>query len=165
MTVASFLANEFSKLPQVSKTIKYLKSKGIVFQDLSGQKRFGTIESILDGDFIKWSNNADYVKGENDVDFFATLEAFSHWTHYATKEYLVVVDIQGIKSADSSEFFLTDPAIHTKDRHRFGDTNLGVGGMDQYFSRHRCNQICRALGLKVHSSCPGKCVKGTVPVF
>jgi hypothetical protein len=46
--------------------------------------------------------------------------------------------------------FLTcaDPAIHCVDAsHRFGVTNLKQNGMDGFFKSHKCNDICRALGL------------------
>uniref|UniRef100_A0A7S4KWC7 Alpha-type protein kinase domain-containing protein n=1 Tax=Guillardia theta TaxID=55529 RepID=A0A7S4KWC7_GUITH len=136
----------------------------VKFKNSDGIIRHATIESILEGDFIKWSNNADYMKAEEDKDFSATLSAFTDWTYEITKGYLMIVDVQGIKSPSGEEFILTDPAIHCKNTDRFGGTNLGVEGMNLFFSKHKCNSMCRALKLLPHSACPGFSEHGTLPV-
>jgi hypothetical protein len=54
----------------------------------------------------------------------------------------MVVDLQGVKR------LLTDPVIHSF-TGEFGDSgDLSVVGMNAFLSRHRCNEICRKLGLE-----------------
>jgi hypothetical protein len=59
----------------------------------------------------------------------------------------MVVDLQGIISGGTIE--LTDPAIHSTDLLRFGRTNLGEKGMSGFFSRHRCTEVCKNMGLTI----------------
>ena len=69
-----------------------------------------------------------------------------------TNGYLMVVDLQGIISKGPNgeqAIELTDPAIHCTDLARFGDTNMGEEGMQMFFSRHKCNEVCKQLGLKI----------------
>lgn len=69
----------------------------------------------------------------------------------ATRGNLMVVDLQGIisKAISTGEptVFLTDPAIHCKDRTRFGRTNLGERGFKEFFSTHECNIYCQVLEI------------------
>ena len=58
---------------------------------------------------------------------------------------MIVVDLQGAERAD--EYALTDPCINCKEP-RFGGTNMGEAGMDEFFRTHKCNATCAKLKLK-----------------
>ncbi len=63
----------------------------------------------------------------------------------------MAVDIQGVEKAD--KYILTDPAVHCADfRDKFGDANRAEKGMVEFFESHRCNSVCTALSLPVHSA-------------
>ena len=47
----------------------------------------------------------------------------------------------------SSQYVLTDPAIHCKEP-RFGSTNLRQVGMESFFEVHECNNVCARMRLK-----------------
>uniref|UniRef100_A0AC35F058 Alpha-type protein kinase domain-containing protein n=1 Tax=Panagrolaimus sp. PS1159 TaxID=55785 RepID=A0AC35F058_9BILA len=161
-TVGSFLAKEFSKkLEAVSKkhcVIKFLKIKTLSLHISGKDYRFMSCEKqySAENEFIRFTNNTDYGMLEEtarkkgiDVDFVKMLMAFSHWTYQASKKQLMVVDLQGIinHSDGKTTVVLTDPAIHCTDNTRFGRMNLGEKGMENFFSRHQCNQFCKSLGL------------------
>ena len=57
---------------------------------------------------------------------------------------MMVTDLQGFGS------ILTDPQIHCIDKGSFGKGNLGAEGMDQFFMRHSCSNICTNLKLERH---------------
>ena len=38
--------------------------------------------------------------------------------------------------------------IHTRDGRGYGVGNMGAAGIRQFRASHRCNAVCRALGLK-----------------
>ncbi|KAG6945187.1 hypothetical protein JG688_00016704, partial [Phytophthora aleatoria] len=71
-----------------------------------------------------------------------TPQAFSHFSFVASDFRLMIVDIQGV--ADS----YTDPQIHSADGRGFGVGNLGTFGMEKFLESHRCNEVCRWLGLR-----------------
>jgi hypothetical protein len=50
----------------------------------------------------------------------------------------------------------TDPAIHTASGQGFGGANLGQPGILAFFGSHRCNAICRAVGLKPFLTSPAE---------
>ena len=79
--------------------------------------------------------------------------AFSHFSYEHSKKYLPVCDLQGIVTKDVKKggrpmLLLTDPAIHCPTAKRFGTTNLQMRGVEAFFKTHRCNRLCKALGLK-----------------
>jgi hypothetical protein len=55
---------------------------------------------------------------------------------------MMVVDVQGVDDR------YTDPVVLTADGRGYGLGNVGRRGMEAFFRSHRCNGICRRLGLK-----------------
>ena len=43
--------------------------------------------------------------------------------------------------------FLTDPALHSRERDTYGLTDLGQSGMAAFFRSHECNQYCQSNWL------------------
>lgn len=84
-------------------------------------------------------------------------QAFSHFSYCQTRRKMLVCDLQGVLSRSAAGedragvFDLTDPVIHYKSktgRHQvYGRTDLGRQGMDKFFHTHRCNDVCRLLGI------------------
>ena len=112
---------------------------------IDGSPKYFNVEVLLSDykeRFKKWNNNCGYVSETN---YSATLDAFSHWTYTVTEGFLMVVDLQGVDRDD--KYILTDPSVHCKEP-RFGLTNLGDYGMEQFFKSHRCGSVCEAMKLE-----------------
>lgn len=87
-------------------------------------------------------------------------QCFSHFTYVKCKRMMMVVDLQGVlqKRPDGlEEYALTDPAIHKRKKNKrstrfaswtFGRTDRGESGMRAFIETHKCNDMCRILGLE-----------------
>ena len=73
-------------------------------------------------------------------------QAFSHWTSQYTQGEFLVCDLQGVVGTKCFSF--TDPAIHSKNKGKFGLTDHGIDGQKNFFRTHECNPLCRILGLR-----------------
>lgn len=118
------------------------KKKKRKAMDDSRQQSF-SLEPFIEGEYIKYNNNASMVM-EEPHPFNDTAQAFSHFTFERSWGLFMVVDLQGVGN------LLTDPAVHTKDKNRFKlcKTNLNEDGFKLFFVSHKCNEICKTLGLK-----------------
>ena len=80
-------------------------------------------------------------------------QAFSHFTYMWTKREKIVCDLQGVLDTSQKPpvFEFTDPVIHYKSksgrRNVFGRTDKGHDGIKDFFKTHKCNNVCKALGL------------------
>ncbi|KAJ3228534.1 hypothetical protein HDU81_006133 [Chytriomyces hyalinus] len=95
--------------------------------------------------------NASSLMARNYADF---PQAFSHWTYFHSKRQFLVCDLQGCldMTVVPPTFEFTDPAIHFSGnskggKRKFGRTNRGKYGIADFFKTHKCNDICRVLGL------------------
>ena len=79
---------------------------------------------------------------------FQALQAFSHWTHEKSNGYLLV-DVREVLS-NGTKCLVSDVIVYCKDLLRFSSMNLGVPGIETFFSRHTCNDLCRRLSLPSH---------------
>ena len=99
--------------------------------------QFANAEFLMPGNYVKHNNNDGAVASRREVP-----QAFSHFTLERSRGALIVVDIQGVGD------FFTDPQIHTHDGRGYGVGNMGAEGIRKFHASHRCNAVCRALGLK-----------------
>ena len=149
--VATFLANEFNKVaaPRGIPRVAYVEASVCQFLTRRGRPYFAQ-EGLVDGIWEKYNNNTGYIQPNpslrGGVDHSA-VQAFSHWTHHVTGAKMMVLDCQGSYDRSSNSFMLTDPAVQCTDVTRFDRTNMGGEGMRRFFSTHRCNDHCRALGI------------------
>ncbi|CAJ1027270.1 Alpha-kinase family, putative [Leishmania shawi] len=95
------------------------------------------MEPQLTGKFVKYNNNFGYVRRRARW----TPQAFSHFTYHASEHELMVVDIQGVDD------YYTDPQILSPDGEGYGRGNLGKEGIRRFLESHKCNGVCRAVGL------------------
>lgn len=166
--VASFLASEFNaeceamKITEVNgkprPVLQYLEmwvaSWKETWKDGSKKPINHHAEPYILGKYIKYTSNSGAVNMStlNDI-----CHAFSHWTYEITEHLLLVSDVQGVdhyhgvKDHQSRQILLTDPAIHCVplvEAYFDPSSNRGPIGVKEFFSTHRCNEICCRLGLK-----------------
>ncbi|KAI6172951.1 hypothetical protein M3Y98_01029900 [Aphelenchoides besseyi] len=156
-TVASYFASLFmtkceekfgaSRLPA---TIEFLAIKTLLLGSAT-HPRYMSCEQRLDANarYLRFTNNWEFIMNESDVeendislDLLNFLISFSHWTYEVTAGKLMVVDLQGTLKPNPSDcptILLTDPAIHSEDRTRFGSMNLNRAGMSSFFEYHKCS--------------------------
>jgi hypothetical protein len=143
-TVAHFLSAKFNSVAKqngIKKKVNFLKSQALRYKDDSNVRCYAIEPKFRDGAFKRFNVNRGVIK-----EYHSTLEAFAHFTYEYTGGYLVVYDLQGVEL--SNKFLLTDPAIHCKNRLRFGRTNLGKRGIEDCFlANHKCGNVCEKLGL------------------
>lgn len=99
-------------------------------------------EPFLYGHYRKFNSNSGYSDPSYKVP-----SAFSHFTLVKSGYKGCVCDIQGVLDDKQKVYFLTDPSIHSIDK-RFGSTDLGIKGIKDFLGKHKCNDVCRALGLE-----------------
>ena len=104
------------------------------------------LEGFIDGGLMKDTSNLDFKNNEKATQH---LSAFTHYSYWTTNGELLVCDFQAVNN-----FLLTDPSIHTKRQTYLSTGDLGVEGIMNFFSKHECNDICNALGLKPPDNLP-----------
>lgn len=126
------------------KRIDFVDSWVVEFTNRAGPngrgKMVALVEPMLRGYYTKHSNNFGFVSPEDRN----TPQAFSHWTWVVSGGRQLVCDIQGVGDT------FTDPQIHSNAGHRnylYGRGDMGIEGIQHFFATHRCNGICRSLGL------------------
>ena len=149
------------KQPESSLKMKYVTSDVLELSSgeyLSTEECLGRDFNESDGDFVKWNNNADwFLDEEGEVDPYP--QALSHFSFTESKHVYLLTDVQGWRPK-TCQYILTDPALHTNDRQPGlkripGNSDHGYKGMQNFFAAHRCNAICKLLGLdKDHTPKP-----------
>ncbi|CAD7973227.1 unnamed protein product [Amoebophrya sp. A120] len=143
----------YSRPPPVSSKKNKKKQKN---KDPTDEKQvqFFCGEEYLPGIFEKVTNNADYVKecaaGDANRIHTEALECFSHFTYEESGGSLMVTDLQGVASQGRDLCWtLTDPQVLSQEpgRELYGRADRGPQGMTEFFSRHKCNEMCRRLDL------------------
>ncbi|CAM9961370.1 unnamed protein product [Ectocarpus sp. 6 AP-2014] len=120
-----------------------------------------TADDANDGDGARAHDHAPLHHGLSSRSFAPKAEcypqAFSHFSFWQTRRRMLVCDLQGVLSSSGAGedraglFEFTDPVIHYRSKSGrtqvYGKTDLGRSGMNQFFKTHRCNDVCRLLGI------------------
>lgn len=137
--LASFYADAFCRQSRQKVTVLpcYLYS---VTED-DGDIREYCVEDYVPGAFVKWISNSGCISDEQGSDVIA---AFAHFSWHCSNGSHMVSDIQGV--IHDGQYVLFDPQICSGSRN-FGRADLGMDSMRTFFSNHKCNKLCQALGL------------------
>eukprot|EP01135_Chromosphaera_perkinsii_P005600 Nk52_evm14s355 gene=Nk52_evmTU14s355 len=140
------LEGEEQHLSAVPKKVDFMMAYLIEMVDRPGAPIY-CVERFMDGDYRKYNTNSGHLPQHKHADGSLehcrlTPQAFSHFTYVRSKGRLLVCDIQGVGD------LYTDPQIHTINGEGLGEGNLGAVGISLFFNTHKCNGICRLLGLE-----------------
>jgi len=137
-TVADTLAQQFNEFCTERRDLqcRFLPVCVMHIQDDQKKATLLNSEPYLKGEYVKHNDNDGHVETA-----FELPQAFSHFTWEFSKTTLLVCDIQGVGN------FFTDPQIHSHDGESFSMGNLGQAGLHKFFKSHKCNNICRLIGL------------------
>ena len=134
--VAEYWAQQFNRKSPPQNKVAFVVAQVLELPSRpDGPQRWASLEPRLDGDYAKFNNNAGAVLGGR------VAQAFSHFTVHESSGQLCICDLQGVGGS-----LFTDPQIHSASG-RFGDGNLGRGGIESFLRSHSCNEVCRACGL------------------
>jgi len=134
------------------KYMKWNNNSGSVLkkpESLSPQN-IGVYGAIIEGDE---EDDDDFETVEDFVPMYDVPQTFSHYSYKdALKEGVeslncLICDIQGTWNPYDG-FNFTDPAVHTIGmKGKRGSTDKGTEGIKKFFETHKCNKLCRKLGL------------------
>lgn len=97
-------------------------------------------EDFIEGEWEKWNSNSGYVSRST-----ASVQAFCHWTYHHSDGQLLMCDVQGVSNGMS--YCITDPCICSTSQV-YGQTDVGIWGINAFFANHVCNQFCNSGWMK-----------------
>lgn len=140
-------AEEWNRVCPPKKEILITKGDVKELEDEYGELKQYLVEPLI-RDYVKFTSNSGWINPSNSHAVLA-MEAFSHFTYHQSGGGLIVCDLQGRYKKNSrshkfmaTRFELTDVAISSRQR-RYGLTDLGEKGIEQFFHNHTCNQFCQ----------------------
>lgn len=152
-------ANEFNSHPSVSKHVSFVSSQLVKFLYGKWAGMYATMERYIGDNFIKHNTVNPEIDGVA-LTTRNTPQAFSHFTFEKSGKTEIVVDIQGVGDC------YTDPQLYSVSllyQEPYGPADWGIQGISNFFRNHRCNAVCRGLGLDPIR--PTDYNSGTVPRY
>ena len=83
-----------------------------------------------------WQNSSEWAKA---------LQSLSHFSYHYSQGDVLLCDLQG--AVESDAVVLTDPVLLSRDK-RYGPTDLGQKGIENFFHHHVCNKWCDSSWAK-----------------
>ena len=143
--IAAAYAEEFNSVkPKKAPKLEVLRVDLVQLPE-DEQSQWYTMERFIEGKYEKFNGNNGYVAASTDP-FTAAMQTFSHYTWVKSEKQLLICDLQGVRTGTG--VLLTDPAIHAREFHKYGKTNLGPKGMRKFFETHYCNGFCKEMKLE-----------------
>jgi hypothetical protein len=132
------LVNHFKMRKLSSLKIKIAKINRLLFESLNISKMatFLCIDEDLSKAEIK-------TPGES---VYEAMQCFTHFTYEKTNRALMVIDLRTLHLRN--EFVITEPVVFSTIPERFSSSDLGLRGIEDFKSQHKCNAYCKEIGLK-----------------
>lgn len=115
-------------------------------KDPTGRQPLALCEPFIEGEYLKFNSNSGWFLNDDPDDpdnTFDFMQALSHFSYHWSDGEVLLCDLQG--AVYDSRYVLTDPAIHSKHKGYYGDTDWGLVGQQGFFARHRCSWYCEHL--------------------
>ena len=146
--VAKQYGIQFNKVkPSHAPTIDFQDAE-VVWVPSGTGKKYYLCEPYLSGKYEKFNNNSGWSTPEKST-YTQTVQAFSHFSWIKSEKQLLICDLQGVRKESENRLILTDPAIHHRNKLlKYGRTNLGYPGIQEFFKKHMCNSICNQMKLQ-----------------
>lgn len=138
----------YARVGRLAKSKKNRKDNKGLINIVKGEMML--IERMIEGQYEKFNSNTGWSKSG-----FALPNFLSHWSYVQSKGNYLLCDLQGHRGnpksmqIDSTNMYyvLTDPVILSKRQGQFGCADLGPRGIQKWFSRHECNDLCKKYGI------------------
>jgi hypothetical protein len=132
------LVNYFKMQKSSSLKINIAKINQLLFDPLEISKlaTFISIDEDLSRAEIKTPSESVYE----------VMQCFTHFTYEKTNRTLMVIDLRTLHLRN--EFVITEPVVFSTIPERFSSSNLGLRGIEDFKSQHKCNAYCKEIGLK-----------------
>ncbi|XP_064598888.1 alpha-protein kinase 1-like [Liolophura sinensis] len=143
-------------LPNVDRfaKIQYLPAAHLQVLTPSGQiMDYLNVEPYLEGDseFVKLTNNFDYVNTKVKSEMLETVLAFTHFTYAVSQGQTMIVDLQGWVPRDTSDvLYLTDPQLNSSGDGKASPFDQKERGIEVFWKQvhPHCKQLCLDLHLQ-----------------
>ena len=132
------VADAFNQVKKFASMVQVCKAE--IWHQKKSKQRFLT-EPFLSNFQVFNSNSGWQAEGE----WSKALQSLSHFSYHHSNGDLVLCDLQGALEDDC--VVLTDPVLNSKDK-RYGPTDLGQKGIENFFHHHICSKWCDAAWSK-----------------
>jgi hypothetical protein len=148
---ASFYALDIKAMEKSMDLIRHFNAEGLIDRvvrlnrpevwTFSSGPREG--QKVMQEPFVqgyqKFNSNSGWK--DHGLGWSEVMQALSHYSYHKSGGQFVLCDLQGGVYSDG--VVLTDPVILSRTQ-KYGPTDLGPEGISSFFSRHVCNEYCRA---------------------
>ncbi|KAF8979197.1 hypothetical protein BGZ46_005706 [Entomortierella lignicola] len=133
---ATDIVRGFNALGALDK--KIIINQPEIWQFQYGDQALNLIEPMIDN-FEKFNSNSGWV--QNTTPWGKAMQALTHFSYHHSGGQFALCDLQGGIYSDG--LILTDPVVMSRDG-RFGPTDLGKDGIENFFALHTCSNYCRS---------------------
>ncbi|KAF9433407.1 hypothetical protein BGZ76_009498 [Entomortierella beljakovae] len=132
---ATNIVSQFNRTNCIDKIVK-INQPEIWVEDNDEERCL--IEPMIDN-FEKFNSNSGWSR--NAAGWAQAMQALTHFSYHCSNGQFTLCDLQG--GVYSNGIVLTDPVVMSTDQ-RYGPTDLGSDGIDNFFYRHVCGQYCKS---------------------
>ncbi|GJJ77407.1 hypothetical protein EMPS_09766 [Entomortierella parvispora] len=132
---ATEIVSAYNALKLINKNIIINQPEIWEFED---DKELNLVEPMIDN-FEKFNSNTGWV--EDVTSWGQVMQALTHFSYHHSSGQFTLCDLQGGVYSDG--IVLTDPVVMSMNQ-RFGPTDLGRDGIENFFARHVCGSYCQS---------------------
>lgn len=120
----------------------------MIYFGKTDQEEYVTIEEFIDGRFTKYLNNTGLLCVDGSDTLGQKAECLAHFSYEKSEKKLMLVDVQG------NGYKLFDPEIASVElfdksqKFMYCTGNLSELAIQNFVSKHKCNEFCILIGLK-----------------
>ncbi|CAK9084224.1 unnamed protein product [Durusdinium trenchii] len=132
------ITDAFNKVKKFKSLVQVCKAE--IWHSKKTKQRFLTEPFIAN--FDNFNSNSGW---QGVSEWSKALQSLSHFSYHYSHGDVVLCDLQG--AIEDTAVVLTDPVLNSRDK-RYGPTDLGQKGIENFFHHHTCGNWCDAAWSK-----------------